>query len=84
MVHKKIDLCMLTFTLIEGWHLGWVKERVFSDYKIKEVHRSVLTGSKLTWGVKIARESKFREPEKSCFFRDQNHNFEKLKGPKCN
>jgi len=41
-----------------------------------------LTGLKLVEGAKIATESKLRGPEKNCFFRGQNHNFEKLRGPK--
>jgi len=35
---------------------------------------------KIDAGSKIATKSKLRGLENSCFFKDQNHNFKKLKG----
>jgi len=42
--------------------LGW-------KISFEQVQIRSMTESKLAWGTKIATESKFRGPEKSCFFK---------------
>jgi len=37
---------------------------------------------KIDVGTKIAKESKLKRPEKSCFLGGYNHNFEKFKRAK--